>query len=248
MALLVKCFGGCDARDVLAELRRRGLVDADSPQRRVSAPRFAPPPSQHDPDPAALELWRKAKPAGGTVVEMYLRNRGVTIPIPPSIRCGETLHLGRFHMPTLVAAVQRPDGKIVAVQQTLLTWGGSKAPAGITRITTGALGDGAVRLARADDYLGIAEGVETALSAMQLGGVPCWACLGAGRMHRVLVPDHVHELHVFADADEVGRAAAERAAQEHRHRRVVLRFPPDGFKDWNDYLRSLPHDNRREAA
>ena len=93
-----------------------------------------------------------------------------------------------------------------------------------------------MRLAKAGRVLGLAEGVETALSAMQLTGIPTWASLGASRMHRVLVPDLVGELQVFADNDMPGRAAAERTAYEHRHRRVVLRFPPDGCKDWNDWL------------
>jgi phage/plasmid primase-like uncharacterized protein len=104
------------------------------------------------------------------------------------------------------------------------------------RKTTGALGLGAVRLGPAGDMLGIAEGIESALSAQQLSGVPCWACIGAGRMHRVAIPDTVRELHIFADNDDPGRAAAERTAHAHRHRRVVLRFPPEGCKDWNDVL------------
>jgi len=44
----------------------------------------------------------------------------------------------------------------------------------------------------------------------------------------------VSELHIFVDNDAAGRAAAERTAHEHRHRRVVLRFPPQEFKDWDD--------------
>ena len=69
---------------------------------------------------------------------------------------------------------------------------------------------------------------------MQLFGVPCWSSLGAGRMHRVWIPDDVRTLHIFADNDEPGRVAAERTAHAHRHRRVVLHFPPDGCKDWDD--------------
>jgi DNA primase len=80
----------------------------------------------------------------------------------------------------------------------------------------------------------LAEGIEKALAAMQLFGVPCWASLGAARMHRVRIPDHVHELHIFVDNDDAGRAAADRTAYAQRHRRVVLRFPPDQFKDWDD--------------
>jgi hypothetical protein len=47
--------------------------------------------------------------------------------------------------------------------------------------------------------LGLAEGIETALSAMQLTGVPVWASLGGARLHRVELPPEVKEVHVFLD-------------------------------------------------
>ncbi|MPZ36595.1 MAG: hypothetical protein GEU95_00800 [Rhizobiales bacterium] len=215
---------------------------------RASRPSYAAQePQPHEPDPAALEIWRNAKPAAGTVVDSYLRNRRILL-VPPSLRCGSTMHLGRYPMPTMVAAVQRPDGKVVAVQTTLLTHAGAKVPTGQPRRTVGALGDGAVRLAKATDVLGLAEGVEDALSAMQITGVPCWACLGAGRMHRVAIPDHVRELNLFGDDDEAGRAALERTDAQHRHRRRHLRYPPVGIKDWNDFLRSRPAAQRVALA
>ena len=57
-------------------------------------------------------------------------------------------------------------------------------------------------------------------------------------MHRVAVPDFVSELYLFGDNDDPGRAAVERTAHEHRHRRVILRFPDERFKDWNDALQA----------
>jgi putative DNA primase/helicase len=232
--ILVTCFAGCDRRDIIDELRRLGLIGEAASREPIT--RKPSPPAEHKPDPAALEIWLAASPATGSVVESYLRHRGITLPVPASLRCGSRLHLDRYDMPAMVAAVQRPDGKIVAAQTTLLTTAGKKATVSIPRITTGALGAGAVRLAKAGDVLGIAEGIETALSAMQLSGVPTWACLGAGRMHRVVVPDGVRELHVFGDNDDAGRAAVERTAHANQHRRCVLRYPARQFKDWNEWL------------
>jgi putative DNA primase/helicase len=94
--------------------------------------------------------------------------------------------------------------------------------------------------------LGLTEGWEKALAAMQLFGVPCWASLGANRMHRVQIPDTVQELHIFSDNDDAGRLAAERTAHEHRHRRIVVRFPPEQFKDWDDVTRDPA--SKRDAA
>jgi putative DNA primase/helicase len=239
--LLVKCFAGCDTQNVLAALRHRGLLPDYRHHRRK---RF-----DHDrrdernyvdhqdvPDAEALQVWGAALPGGGADLETYFRNRGIVIPVPLSLRFGSVLQFDGRPMPALVAAVQGQDRKIVAVQTTMLTTTGRKAAVLRPRNTMGALGVGAVRLAKAGTVLGLAEGVETALSAQQLTGVPCWACLGAGRMHHVAVPTNILELHVFGDNDEPGRAAAERTAHENRHRRVVLRFPPEGCKDWNDIL------------
>jgi putative DNA primase/helicase len=232
-APLFRCFAGCDARDVLDVLRRRGLADEGAGQ-HTSAPVPWSRPAVHEPDPEALKIWREAKAGVGTLAEQYLRSRCISIAIPPSLRCGTCFHLDRYEMLTMVAGAQGPDGRVIAIQRTLLTPTGRKAPVSSPRITTGALGAGAVRLAKAGDVLGIAEGVETALAAMQLSGVSTWACLGAARMHRVEIPADVRELHIFADNDEPGRAAAARTAHTNRHRRVVLRFPPHGCKDWND--------------
>lgn len=242
--LLVKCFAGCESGAVLEELRRRGLLDGGHAgdhlrgrdvDRELGRDRGRD--VEHAPDPEAIAIWGSASRATGKIVENYLSARGITTPVPPSIRFGGGTYLGRYELPAMVAAVQAPDRRSIAVQVTLLDpRGDRKAQVRMPRKTVGALGLGAVRLAAAGDVLGLAEGVETGLSAMQLSGVPVWCCLGAARMHRLAVPDGVRELHVFADSDEAGRAAAERAAHEHRHRRVVLQFPPQHCKDWNDAL------------
>jgi putative DNA primase/helicase len=238
-APLFKCFAGCSARDVLDALRPRGLIDDDGSGNRGASPTPFAAPVVHEPDPEALKIWRDASPAAGSIVESYLRSRGILLAVPPTLRCGFRLRFGCEPAPTMIAAVQRPDGKIVAVQVTTLTGAGMKAPGPAPRITTGALGAGAVRFAKAGDALGIAEGAETALAAMQLADVPCWACFGAGRMHRVAIPASVRELHIFADNDDPGKHAANLTAHANRHRRIVLRYPPAGCKDWNDALVAL---------
>jgi hypothetical protein len=233
-AVLFKCFAGCDPQDILAELRRRGVADGpseDRPRDHVAAN----PAPEHNPNPEALGLWRNAGPVAGTAVAKFLSARGLVIDAPPSLRATTVLHLGRYALPAMVAAVQAPDRRIIAVQRTLIDPRGyRKAQVRVPRLTIGALGWGAIRLAAATIVLGLAEGTEKALAAMQLFGVPCWSSLGAGRMHRVWVPNDVSELHIFVDNDDAGRAAAERTARAHRHRRVLLRFPPQDRKDWDE--------------
>jgi len=231
--LLVKCFADCDPVDVLRVLRERGLLESSG---------GAPSPRRHHRDNgrAARDIWHESRPAAGTLVEKYLNRRGITLPVPPSIR----YHPGLKHGPTglilpaMVAAVQSLDRRICAIHRTFLTEYGAKASVLTPKMALGPFGTGAVRLAKAGSLLGLAEGIEDALSAMQLCDLPCWASLGGVRLARVDLPPEVREVHVFADADEAGREAAEKAV--HRFRRDGLEarafLPPDGAKDMNEAL------------
>jgi putative DNA primase/helicase len=234
--VLVHCYAGCEAADVLAELRRRNLLDPRGEDDYSPAACPTPQPPKHEADPEALAIWRSAGAVTADhATARFLVARGLTAPAPPSLRAGSIAYLDQYQLPALIAAVQAPERQIIAVQTTLIDpRGHRKAQVHVPRRTTGALGAGAVRLAAATDVLGLAEGTEKGLAAMQLFGVPCWSTLGAGRMHRVWIPASVRELHIFADNDDAGHAAAERTASHHQHRRVVIRFPPADVKDWDD--------------
>lgn len=234
--LIVHCFAGCAPADVLAELRGRHVIELGprEPARRTL-------PVRAKPDKQALTIWREASPIAGTLAEQYLiRHRGLVAPFPPSLRFAPSLRYppSWLRLPAMVAAIQRADGGIVAVQATFLRASdGAKAPTSSPRWTFGRLGDGAVRLAAAGRSSGLAEGIEDALAARQFAGVACWAVLGSARLHSAFVPEVVETLHLFADNDEPGLEAAARAASVHRlvGRTVVTRFPPEQFKDWEAF-------------
>jgi hypothetical protein len=239
-------MAGCDRRAIIAALRDRGVLPDDGRPTGPALRRAAAPPRAREPDPdqAALALWRAADPVEGALAERYLRvHRGVAGALPPTLGYRRDVrypYAGTI-LPALIAAVQRPDRQIVAVQLTFLRpTDGTKARVYAPRITIGALGSGAVRLAPADATLGLAEGVETALSAMELTGVPCWASLGGQRLGRITLPAEVRRVVIFGDADDAGRLAAERAAgvYSRQGRAVDMRWPPDGYGDFNDALRA----------
>lgn len=239
--LLFHCFSGCDSRDVLAELRRRGIMEGGNRSYVERKPR--PKPIKIEPNPDALALWSKALQANETKAQTYLRARGLTGDVPPSLRFLPAYeHIaGRVYLPALIAALQAGDRRVIGVQITMLDpRGDRKAQVRFPRKTIGAMHDGAVRLAAASDVLGLAEGIETGLSAMRLFGVPTWCCLGAARMHSVAIPDSVQELHLFADGDEAGEAAIQRTAETHRRRRIIVHRPLSPGQDFNDALRGLP--------
>jgi putative DNA primase/helicase len=232
-ALLLFCFAGCTFEDIIDALDSRGLVENDREPKEAKVAEVA-----HLPSAEALTIWRAASPLASTIAAEYLERRGITAH-PPSLRC-------RLERPALIAAVQAPDGKIIAIQQTRLTLDGGK----LSRLTTGHLGAGAVRLGPTSETIGLAEGVETALSAMQMAGVVTWASLGAHRLHKVLLPECVKTVHIFVDNDEVGRAAARRAADVHTAfgRAVYLRSPPDQCGDWNDFLNLIADRDGRDLG
>jgi putative DNA primase/helicase len=203
---LAKCHAGCSFEDVIAALEERGLLSDE--WRDAQPPSTARAPRVHEPSPDALELWHKGLPAKpGSVVQRYLQARGITIPVPPSLRGAHDRVATSRRRPAfrnvMIAAVQRPeDGMVVSVQRTTLELNPLNVPYRIhPNITFGALERGAVRLAAAGKILGIAEGVESGLSAQQLFNVPCWATLGC-RLASIAIPICVKELHVFADNDE----------------------------------------------
>ena len=67
-----------------------------------------------------------------------------------------------------------------------------------------------IRLAPAAPTMGIAEGIETALSATKLFGVPVWSVMSDYGMATFEPPPEVQHLIIFADHDEHG--AGQRAA------------------------------------
>ena len=241
--LLTCCHAGCSPEAVWAALRDRGLVERaeDRPalRRRRAAPQRAPEPSPNQDH--AFEIWRVSRDPIGTLTTTYLRHRSYTCAIPPTIRDHPGLKHGPTgqNLPAMVAAITGADRKVLAIQRTFLRVDGrGKANVTEPKLTLGSMRDGVVRLGPAGPVLGIAEGVETGLSVMQLFSLPVWACLSASRLDRLWLPPESLEIHVFGDNGAPGHEAAERAgkAYQAQGRRVVVRFPPAEFGDFNDLL------------
>ena len=107
---------------------------------------------------------------------------------------------------------------------------------------------GIIRLSPDDEVLTglhIAEGLETALSAMMMDFRPMWATGSAGTMAKFPVLDGIECLTIFADNDSEKQIQAgkqrSRAAQRWRAaRREVLVFEPLEPGDLNDIVRRAP--------
>lgn len=122
-----------------------------------------------------------------------------------------------------------------------------KAAVAAPRLSLGPLKGGAIRLAEEETHLGLAEGIEDALSAMQLFGLPCWSAIDAGKLAAVELPFGVDTVTIFADQDPardnlpegvgIARARALAARLRHEGRNVTILAPRVGLKDFNDQLR-----------
>ena len=99
-------------------------------------------------------------------------------------------------------------------------------------------GGAAVRLMPHEQTLGIAEGIETAMSASALFNVPVWAALTAGLLQEWTPPAAVTTVFVFGDNDasSTGQAAAYTLAQRLKAKglSVFVEIPPSTGQDWND--------------
>ena len=201
----------------------------------------------------AMDIWRKAEPASGTLVETYLRERGLTMPIPPSVRFARALKHKRSGMffPTMVCAVQSPEGGVTGVHRTFLRVDGrTKAPVKPQKMMIGVCAGGAVRFGKEGERLGVGEGIENCLSGVQAcPDLPVWAALSTSGLRAVVLPNCAREVVILADADDAGEEAARDAAirwkREGRHVRIAR---PKWGLDFNDMLLADALSTEEEAV
>ncbi|HOT83443.1 MAG TPA: toprim domain-containing protein, partial [Candidatus Defluviicoccus seviourii] len=187
----------------------------------------------------ALELWKAAQPAVGTLADAYLRSRGLALPAGClAIRFAPNLkHPSGGRWPAMIAAVRGADAGFMGVHRTFLARDGSgKAPVDPAKMSLGPIAGGAVRLAPAGVRLIIGEGIESTLGAMAAGDLPGWAALSTSGLKALVLPAEVREVIIAADGDKPGEAAAVAAARRWaaEGRRVRIARAP-GAKDFADH-------------
>ena len=248
--ILVKCWGGCDPLDLLAELRSHGLLD----KHPHYAPHVVParPPSDNAARTArALKIWRETQRGAGTIVERYLASRGVTLDRWPSSlrfypRCPRPRDdAGNLlpPLPAMVALVEHVERGAVAVHCTYLRHdSGGKADIEKSKAFFGPVSGGAVRFGapRAGERFGVAEGIETALSVAMACAMPAWAALSAVGIQSLILPPAATHVVICADNDAngTGERSAHHAAARWlaEGRRVRVAVPPETGTDFNDLL------------
>jgi putative DNA primase/helicase len=191
-------------------------------------------------------ILAQTMPIAGTVAEAYLWGRGITCPVTGDLQFHPNLKHWESGVvyPAIVAIVRNQEGEQVAIHRTWLNGdGGGKAPIEKPRMMLGPVVGGAVRLADvgSDNVVGVAEGIETALSTMAAcPSLPVWAALSANGLERVVLPPEIQSVVILADNDVSGvglraaEALAERLVAEERGVRIAM--PPEIGDDFNDLL------------
>ncbi len=253
---------GCGAGDGFALLMRvHGWPFAEARRRVLNASGIDRAPAAHKALPAAIapspavamppgKVRALARAACGVVdcpdAVAYLTSRGLW-PLPTGCTLKAHPSLDYWHegqharYPGLLAEVRDVAGDPVSVHLTFLNDGRKIAAPDARKLLSPCAGrEGcAARLMPAGEVMGVAEGIETALSAAALDGVPVWAALNTSLLAKFLPPAGVKTLRIHADRDIPGLEAAGRLMERLQGRvRFELRVPPAPHKDFNAQLMS----------
>jgi putative DNA primase/helicase len=166
----------------------------------------------------AAAIWSAAQSIQGTIAELYLNSRGLAAPLgdevlrfhsscPFGCRGGPTIHL-----PAMVALFRDliTNAPLGIHRTALMPKGIGKADhpgLGGAKKMLGPNKNAAIKLSADPEVtvgIGIAEGIESALSVYGAHWRPIWALGSAGAIARFPILAGVESLSIFADADPAG--------------------------------------------
>lgn len=192
----------------------------------------------------ALSIWDEGQDPAGTPVEIYLGTRRLSLTDDTGyLRFHPACPRGRSErLPAMIALMIDPvTFEPCGLHRTFLRPDGSGKADGQDKMMLGRAGIICLeRQAEIAGALGIAEGIETALSVQQhLRNVAMWACATAGGIERLPPHPVIQKLSIYADRDENGhglRAARACAARWSKAGTNVEILTPREVKDWNDVI------------
>jgi Toprim domain len=260
-----------DLLDVIRE--SCGLIEfrdvADEARRFLSLPLIELEPLPKHPRPpvpigspdAARRLYAMAQPVICTLVETYLRNRGITalhedgaLRFHPRCYYRPDEHLPTETWPAMIARVTDLDGRVTGAHRTWLDPDGfdpvrlGKAPIDTPRRAMGDLLGNAVRFGVANDVLAAGEGIETMLSLRcVLPTLPMAAALSANHLAALLFPPTLRRLYIARDRDAAGELAAKALTERADATGVETIVWTPRLGDFNEDLRGFGLDALRAA-
>ncbi|TIP11309.1 toprim domain-containing protein [Mesorhizobium sp.] len=197
---------------------------------------------------AALRLVGMSQPIIGTVVETYLRERGITtlhgtgsLRFHPRCyyRAGE--HGPTETWPAMIAAATDLDGRLTGAHRTWLAPDGKgKAPVDTPRRAMGDLLGNAVRFGVPGNVMAAGEGIETTLSLRcALPDMAMAAALSAAHLAAILFPQTLNRLYIIRDNDPAGDGARDNLIERATDAGIEAIVLSPRMEDFNEDLRCL---------
>src|SRR5262245_27637975 len=194
----------------------------------------------------AMQIWKDSVDPHDTLVEHYLASRRLELPddaerfIRFHSACPWTDdHNVRVRVPAMVAQFRTITGdEPAAIQRTALRPDGSK----IGRKMLGPVIGAAIKIIADEDVLlrlGVAEGFESAMSAIALGQGPAWALGSAAAIRNLPVLPGIETLAIIAEHDRANEDARNICGSRWQDagRQVLIVEPSNrAHKDLNDVL------------
>ena len=261
-----------DHGDLLDVIREScGLLDfkdvADEARRFLSLPQPEPDPQpQPRPRPSsapagspesARRLISMSQPITGTIVETYLRKRGITalhgtgaLRFHPRCYYRPDSYSPTETWPAMIASVTDLDNRITGAHRTWLSPDGSgKAPIDTPRRAMGDLLGNSVRFDRATHVMAAGEGIETMLSLrMALPHMPMVAAFSAAHLAAILFPATLRRLYIARDDDLAGDNAMASLVERAQAVGIEAITLSPRLGDFNEDLRTLGIDALRAAV
>lgn len=206
--------GLLDFADVVAEARR--FLSLPPPEPASQTWKHTSTAAPTGSTEAARRLFAMSQPIAGTLVETYLRKRGITVlhgtgslRFHPRCYYRPDEHGPTETWPAMLAAVTDLDGNITGAHRTWLAPDGSgKAPIDIQRKAMGDLLGHAVRIGVPGTVMAAGEGIETMLSLRQvLPDLAVAPALSAAHLAAILFPPELRRLYIVRDNDPAGDGA-----------------------------------------
>jgi hypothetical protein len=260
-----------DLLDVIRE--SCGLVDfkdvADEARRFLSLPHPEPEPQPRQ-GPAAVplgspeaarRLFAMSQPMAGTIVESYLRKRGIAalhgtgaLRFHPRCYYRPDEHSPTETWPAMIASVTDLAGHLTGAHRTWLDPDGfhparlGKAPIDTPRRAMGELLGHAVRFGVAGEVMAVGEGIETMLSLRcVLPTMPMAAALSAAHLAAILFPDNLRRLYIARDDDPAGDGAMAILIDRAQQAGIEAIAVSPALGDFNEDLRMRGVDALRAA-
>lgn len=246
--------GVLDFKDVADEARRfLSLPQPDPGPQPRPRPSSAPAGSPE----SARRLVSMSQPITGTIVETYLRKRGITalhgtgaLRFHPRCYYRPDSYSPTETWPAMIASVTDLDNRLTGAHRTWLSPDGSgKAPIGTPRRAMGDLLGNAVQFGVAGDVMAAGEGIETMLSLRTaLPHMPMAAALSAAHLAAILFPATLRRLYIARDDDPAGDHAMAGLVERTQAVGIEAITLSPRLGDFNEDLRTLGIDALRAAV